>query len=317
MSTATVPVTPAAKPTHRALLYRGLGEFLTMTAREVHGALATDRPVLAALPTTHLNLLRDALDGDGERVRWIDMAQAGRNPGRILPSVLTAFDDAHADTPVTMIGEPIWPGRTANEYAAALAHEALINLAFAGRPVSILCPYDVEGLSPEALHDATRTHPEIVDRKGTRPSDGYSDPADVVAEAAGRLSQPPAHSVVLQVSRVDELLATRRLLRAQAQLAGLSADRAERFTLACHEAIANALRHGGGRADVHLWREADTLVCDVRSPGGFGDLLAGRRAADPGSATGRGLLLINEICDLVQLSATSKGATVQMRVATR
>jgi hypothetical protein len=87
MSTATVPVTPVAKPTHRALLYRGLGEFLTMTAREVHGALATDRPVLAALPTTHLNLLRDALDGDGERVRWIDMAQAGRNPGRILPSM--------------------------------------------------------------------------------------------------------------------------------------------------------------------------------------------------------------------------------------
>jgi anti-sigma regulatory factor (Ser/Thr protein kinase) len=306
---------PATELTHRALLYRGIGEFLTLTAREVHGALAAERPVLVALPTEHLTLLKDTLDREGEQVHWVDMTEAGRNPGRILPGVLTAFDDAHADSAVFMVGEPIWPGRSAPEYDAALAHEALINLAFEDRPVTVLCPYDVEGLSAEAVRDASRTHPEVVDRRGTRASDSYAEPVDVVAEVSGRLTEPPPHSVVLQVNRVDDLLATRHLLRTQAHLAGLSIERAERFTLAGHEAIANALRHGGGRADIGLWREGDTLVCDVRSPGGFGDLLAGRRAAAPGAESGRGLLLINEICDLVQLSATPSGATVRMRLS--
>lgn len=301
---------------HRALLYRGTDELVTLTAREIHTALAAERPVLAALPTAHLALVQDALLGDGDLVEWVDMTRAGRNPGRILPAVLTAFDDAHEDRPVTMIGEPIWPGRTANEYAAALAHEALINVAFAGHPVTVVCPYDVDGLSQQTLHDAERTHPDVMDRMGSRASEAYADPLDVVAETSARLSPPAADAVALQVNRLDELRAARQLLRGQARAAGLTDDESDRFTLASHEAIANALTHGGGRAEVQLWRDGDELVCQVSSPAGFGDLLAGRRLPPATATSGRGLVMVNEMCDLVQLAATPHGATIQMRTAT-
>jgi len=301
--------------THRALIYRGSDELVTLTAREIHGALANGRPVLAALPAAHLTLVRQALEADEAQVQWVDMAEAGRNPGRILPGVLTAFQDAHGDQPVTMVGEPIWPGRNGNEYAAALAHEALINLAFAGRDVSVVCPYDAEGLSDDALQDAHRTHPEILDRRGTRSSEEYDDPAAVAVEACSRLGVPSPDAVALQLSRPEELYPARQVLRAQAVQLGATEDDADRFTLACHEAIANALRHGGGRADVQLWRDGFELVCQVDSPGGFGDLLAGRRHPAPSSDSGRGLVMINEICDLVQLHATARGATIQMRTA--
>ena len=300
---------------HVALMYRSAGEFVTLTAREIHGALASGRHVLAALPTPHLTMLQDALDGDGDQVRWVDMSTEGRNPGRILPAVLTAFESAHVGGAVTMVGEPIWPGRTTNEYAAAVAHEALINLAFAGRAVTVICPYDAEGLSARAIQDAERTHPEILDRNGTRASLDYGDPAAVAAEASLELSRPPPHAVGTQVDGLGELSSTRRLLSAEARLAGVDEHRAERFALACHEAITNALRHGGGRAQVSWWREDGSLVCEVRSTAPFADILAGRRAAEPSAEGGRGLLLINEVCDLVQLSATPDGATIQMRMA--
>jgi anti-sigma regulatory factor (Ser/Thr protein kinase) len=309
------PIAPAF-PTHRALVYRGVDEFVTLTARVIHGALAAGQPVLAALPTAHLHLVREALQSDGADVRWLDMAAEGRNPGRILPAVLTAFDDEHPGETVTMIGEPIWPGRNANEYAAAVAHEALINLAFAGRDLSVVCPYDAAGLTAGAMHDAHRTHPEILDRRGTRTSDDYGDPAAVAAEATARLSDPSPEAVVLQVNHVDEVRPAREVLRNEATRLGLVEDRVDRFVLACHEAIANALKHGGGRAEVRLWRDGGELVCQVDSAGGFDDVLAGRRRPPPDSSGGRGLVMVNELCDLVLLRATPRGATIQMRTAT-
>ncbi len=86
--------------------------------------------------------------------------------------------------------------------------------------------------------------------------------------------------------------------------------------LAAHEAIANALKHGGGRAEVRLWREGGELVCQVDSAGGFEDVLAGRRRPGPEATGGRGLIMVNELCDLVLLRANAHGATIQMRTAT-
>jgi anti-sigma regulatory factor (Ser/Thr protein kinase) len=315
--TGTAPgLVAAGHPIHRALVYRDVDEFVTLTARVIHGALAAGQPVLAALPTTHLRLVREALQSDGADVRWIDMSAEGRNPGRILPAVLTAFEDEHAGATVTMIGEPIWPGRNANEYAAALAHEALINVAFAGRELSVVCPYDAAGLTADRMRDAHRTHPEILDRRGTRASEDYGDPVAVAAEATARLSDPSPEAVVLQVNQVEEVRPARQVLRNEAMRLGLGEDRLDRFVLAAHEAIANALKHGGGRAEVRLWREGGELVCQVDSAGGFEDVLAGRRRPGPEATRGRGLVMVNELCDLVLLRATALGATIQMRTAT-
>jgi DcmR-like sensory protein len=36
-----------------------------------------------------------------------------------------------------------WPGRSPEELREVIRHEALVNLALADIPVSVLCPYDV------------------------------------------------------------------------------------------------------------------------------------------------------------------------------
>ena len=60
----------------------------------------------AAVPGRNLLLIEKALEDRADDVRLIDMRQAGRNPGAILPSVLHAFAGGHPG-PVRIVGEPI------------------------------------------------------------------------------------------------------------------------------------------------------------------------------------------------------------------
>jgi hypothetical protein len=169
------------------LFYRGQDQYLGAMTSFVHAGLAAGEPVAAAVPEPNLTSLRRGLAGDAARVTLLDMGQAGRNPGRIIPVVLRAFADAHPGKRVRIIGEPIWPGRSDIEYPACLQHEALINHAFAGRHATILCPYDAERLEARVLADAATTHPVLIDA-GERPSGRYA--ADQAVQAGNR--PPPA-----------------------------------------------------------------------------------------------------------------------------
>ncbi|NUP14825.1 MAG: hypothetical protein HOV73_02890, partial [Streptomyces sp.] len=145
---------------HPALFYRGTREYLDGTLRFVREGLALGEPVAVAVPGENLRLVRDGLGGDADGVRLLDMGEVGRNPGRIIPGVLRAFADAQAPgRRVRIVGEPIWAGRSSDEYPACVQHEALINAAFEGRTVTILCPYDVRRLDSRVLADAHATHP--------------------------------------------------------------------------------------------------------------------------------------------------------------
>lgn len=76
---------------HRALLYRGLEEYLTGTLPFIVEGLAAGEPVAVAVPGARLEPLRVELGAAAARVRLVDMGGTGRNPGRIIPGVLLAF----------------------------------------------------------------------------------------------------------------------------------------------------------------------------------------------------------------------------------
>ncbi len=107
--------------------------------------------------------------------------------------MLRAFADRHPGRTVRIIGEPIWPGRTQVEYPACVQHEALINLAFAGRAATILCPYDVANLYPTILADGAATHPYVVTPydASQQASTAY-DPERVFADYNRSPPPPPA-----------------------------------------------------------------------------------------------------------------------------
>lgn len=300
---------------HEALLYHGLEELVERTASFVRSRLWAGEPVLAALPRDDLSALRERLVDVADQVRWVDMTQAGRNPGRIIAGVLTAFADEHAGRSVAMIGEPIWPGRDGVEYAVAVQHEALINLAFDDRPVTILCPYDVAHLPPAAIEDAARTHPVMCEGGRRWDSPDYADPASCAMQALGPLTPAPVSAPGLTVTDLGDLHGAREFVRTHAGAHGLAGARLDDLVLAVHEALVNTLTHTPGPGAVRIWREPDIVVCQVEDPGRITDPLVGRRRADVQQEHGHGLLLIHQLCDLVELHTGAPQTTLRMRVA--
>jgi anti-sigma regulatory factor (Ser/Thr protein kinase) len=287
------------------LFYRGAAEYLAGTVPFVWSGLAAGEAVAVAVPAGNLGLLRRELGADADRVYLVDMTEAGRNPGRIIPGVLRPFADTHAGKPVRIIGEPIWAKRSAVEYPACAQHEALINLAFTGRDVTILCPYDVEELAPDVLSDAEATHPVLIDSAGRRTSTVYA-PGEIVA----RYNQPlPVPAGVFELTDTTDLAMTRALARAHAVGAGLTADQAADVEVVVTELLSNSIEHGSGTGTVRLWSEHGEFVCEVHDRGTLTDPLAGRYPATPEQPRGRGLLLVNHLADLVRLHTGDHGTT--------
>jgi anti-sigma regulatory factor (Ser/Thr protein kinase) len=296
---------------HPALFYRGPDEYLEGTVPFVREGLAAGEPVAVAVPTVNLALLRAELASDAERVRLLDMTEVGRNPGRIIPGVLRAFADAQPPGRVRIIGEPIWAGRTAAEYPACAQHEALINAAFAGRPVTILCPYDVDGLDAAVLSDALVTHPVLIDSDGRRDSAGYA-PEEIVARYNEPLVAPP-DAITVSFDR-GNLAQVRRVTAASAERAGVAGDRLYDVQIAVNELATNSIVHGGGSGTLRIWSEESHLVFEVHDAGQLTDPLVGRRPVQADILGGRGVLLVNHLADLVRMYTGDDGTTIRVLI---
>ena len=294
---------------HPALFYSDEESYIDGTVPFVVEGLASAEPVTVAVPGRNLELLKEALSGFSHLVTFIDMADTGRNPGRIIPE-LRAFADRHRGA-VRIISEPVWDLRTDVEYPACTLHEALVNYAFSGRDLSILCPYDISALNHDILADAEKTHPVVIDASGHRPSDHFH-PARVVVAAHSLPLATPADAASTLVG-AGAMAAVRTFAREQATKFGLALDRVDDFALAVTELATNSVRHGGGESTVRVWTESESIVCQVNDNGHITDVLAGRtpvHANDPG---GRGLLLVNRLADLVRTQTTSSGTAIQVR----
>ncbi|MFI1034147.1 anti-sigma factor RsbA family regulatory protein [Streptomyces sp. NPDC020951] len=296
---------------HPALFYRTEREYVDRTVSFVQEGLAVGEPVAVAVPGPHLELIAAGLGADARRVRLLDMTEAGRNPGRIIPTVLRAFADAHPRGRVRIIGEPIWAGRSAVEYPACAQHEALINAAFEGRTVTILCPYDATRLDGQVLADARITHPTVIADGTERVSDAYDWPS-VLARYNEALA--PAPDAAVFSFGPDDLFAVRAFAVGQAERLGLAGQRLADAELAAAELTTNSVVHGDGRGTLAVWAEAGQIVCEVRDAGRLADSLAGRRVPARGQIGGRGLLLVHCVTDLVRLHTGDDGTTVRFYI---
>jgi anti-sigma regulatory factor (Ser/Thr protein kinase) len=293
---------------HPALFYRGDQDYVEGTVPFLLGGLEAAQPVAVAAPVRQLDLIRSALGESAAEVHFVDMTQAGRNPGRIIPAVLRAFADRHSGSHVRIIGEPIWAGRTAVEYPACVQHEALINVAFSGRDVTILCPYDAEALPADVIDDARATHPVLIDGGEEQVSTAYAVDS-VLARFNETLRHPPGAATT--AFDAEALPVTRDFALAEARELGMSAPKLQDLALVVAELTTNSVVHGGGAGTVRIWAENDQIVCEVQDDGKLTDLLAGRRPAPPQQLGGRGLLLVHYLSDLVRVHSGAVGTTVR------
>jgi hypothetical protein len=289
---------------HPALFYRGTAEYLEGTVAFVRAGLAAGEPVALAVPGPNLRLILTELGTDADRVRLLDMSRAGRNPGRMIPNVLRTFADSYPRGRVRIIGEHQWIGRTPREYPACAQHEALISIALAGRPVTMLCPYDAERVGPRTLAEAEAHHPRVIDASGERPSAGFAP--ERVDPDGHQLCEPPS-GTSFSFDATNQALAGQFACDHATRL-GLSGDHSE-LKLIVGELVARSLVHGAGTGTLRIWAQRGYLVCEVRHSGHINDPLADRPLADPRRPDGRGLLLVNHLSDLVEQHACAQGGT--------
>jgi anti-sigma regulatory factor (Ser/Thr protein kinase) len=299
---------------HEALLYSGAEDFLDGTLSFIRDGIAGGESTLVVVSADKIRALRAELDGDADTVHFADMGEVGHNPARIIPAWRDFLDQHGGKRPARGVGEPIWAGRSPAELVECQRHESLLNLAFADSDAwRLLCPYDVDALPPAVIEEAHRSHP-IIQQAGTeRASTRYRD-LDAMAPPFDIPLPDPPHDAVAFPFEKFSLAALRQLVGDEATAAGFDPAQVDGVVLAVHEAAANSVRHGGGRGLVRIWREGSALVFDIRDRGHIDDPLVGRRRPPMHGANGRGIWMMNQLCDLVQLRSIPTGNVVRLHI---
>jgi anti-sigma regulatory factor (Ser/Thr protein kinase) len=90
--------------------------------------------------------------------------------------------------------------------------------------------------------------------------------------------------------------------------------RVDDLVLAVNELASNSIYHGGGVGKLRIWRDGETLLCEVRDRGRITEPLVGRVKPAPEQWTGRGLWLVNQVCDLTQIRSDAAGSVVRVHI---
>ncbi len=295
---------------HSALRYHSQREYLDAVVPFVLEGLAMDQQVLVAVPGEYLALLREALCGEGSTtgLQLVDIVEAARNPSRFL-ALEGSFVEENADRRARIVSQVFWPERSADESLACMQHEALVNSAFEGRPLTALCLYDAQRLGEDVLASARATHPLLWKCGSPQRSADYA-PDDVLAQCNQPLPANPG-AVTYMVRKSADLRPARSFAVNYAGWVGLSQDGIEDLQLVATELATNSLMYTDGACRLAFWRDHDHLVCEARDSGRIDDPLVGRLDPGPAGPASRGLFLVNAISDLVRTHTASTGTTIQ------
>ncbi|MFY1654874.1 ATP-binding protein [Solwaraspora sp. WMMB762] len=136
-------------------------------------------------------------------------------------------------------------------------------------------------------------------------------------------ADPPSSRTVVPIDPMDLLSETfdrsqvtdlRHHVASCASSAGMSGQRLDDFVLAVNELITNAVRHGGGQGWLRMWRDTQSMYCEVADNGqGIGtDRLRNRDRPAPNTAGGWGLWLTERLTDTMAVATGPEGTTVRI-----
>ena len=164
-------------------------------------------------------------------------------------------------------------------------------------------------LSPEVLEAARRNHPQVHEHGYARRSERFTR----AIPGPEPLPPPAAEPEELRYGRCG-LADLRVSLAARVRHEGLDRARAADLVLAVDELATNTLRYTRGEGVVRIWREDATLLVEVADDGHIADPLAGRDCRPATDLGGRGLYMVNQLCDLVQLRSSPEGSVIRIHM---
>jgi anti-sigma regulatory factor (Ser/Thr protein kinase) len=316
--TADIGRTEAGPPgfRHELYPYGGPSAFLNGTMSFIEDALTGGETVVVAVGPDKQEMLRGELAAgeSAPQVTFVDPAALGRNPGRLIPAWQDWVAKSAGDgIPVRGISESPWEGRTPGERAELQYHEWLVNLAFARSAWWLLCPYDTTTVESAALDAVRRCHPFHLSEGAHDPNPDYADEPWAFSDLTA-----PCDPEQELVYRAGELSVVRDKVSACAGRHGLEGERLRELLVAATEVAANSVKYGGGHGRLRTWAEGDDLVCEFHDAGHIRDPLAGRTRPAPRQVGGRGMWLVHQLCDLVQIRSTAEdGTTIRLHTSLR
>jgi anti-sigma regulatory factor (Ser/Thr protein kinase) len=301
---------------HSALIYGSDEEFLETAVPFVEGGVAAGEPTLVAVQGRNIEILRAALGGEPEGVTLLSVEEWYETSARTRDKFVRWAGERTGSRRVRLIGEPPWALGNGPRVRDWARHESVLNVAFAGMPVSFMCPYDSRALPEEIVEYARRTHPKIAGRDGLRSSDVYEEPREFCRRLNTHVESPEGDPVEVLDFNLADLRKMRRLVTSTAVSSGLSGSRADELALAVNEIASNAVVHGRLPATLRIWEGKGKLICEVSDAGdGIKDVLAGQLTPPLAGIGGRGIWLARMLCDAVEIR-NGVGCTVSIHANT-
>ena len=176
----------------------------------------------------------------------------------------------------------------------------------------MLCPYDLQ-VGSDVIASAERTHPMVLRGGRDLPSSSYNPHVPVPASCDRPLEDPPARAAVLAYR--NDLARVRAFTTRQAERAGLSDRRLRDLVIAVGELAANTLAHTSGPGMLAIWATPEEIICQVQDTGHIEDPVTGRLRPDPADlGGGRGLWVVNQVCDLVQIRTGRRETQIRLHM---
>jgi anti-sigma regulatory factor (Ser/Thr protein kinase) len=114
---------------------------------------------------------------------------------------------------------------------------------------------------------------------------------------------------------VGDLAWLRTQVLSSALALGLPPERADRFAVSVHEAMMNAVLHGGSRRWVRVSDvDGGALRAEVFDDGVAGAIAIPGRAPSPDQVSGRGLWIASQFCDRVDVRTGATGTSVRLEM---
>jgi transcriptional regulator with XRE-family HTH domain len=170
---------------HYALLYATPDEFVESAGPFVAEGIERSEATLAVTTARKIKLLRELLGADASEVTFVEARRWYTTPAASL-AAYRAFIEQKLESGVgwiRILGEPVWSGRSASEVALWTRYESLLNLEFAGVPVTVVCPYDTSALRSQILEQARATHQHTRVHGEVAANPEYIEPSRFALEA--------------------------------------------------------------------------------------------------------------------------------------
>jgi anti-sigma regulatory factor (Ser/Thr protein kinase) len=291
---------------HSAYVYDDIDEYVSRSVAFLKDGLAAGEGCIVAQTRHRLAMTREALGPDADRVAFVDVGSTYTRPARTLAAYYgTLLGQLRKARSVRAVADvQVSPSR--EDWNEWMAYEALTNLAYSHVPGWVVCTYDANRLPDAVVDDVWSTHPEMLD-EGWVESGCFEDPRDVVR----RLTPEPEPLPELRSFSVGEDLERfRERLAHELVVEKVPGAKALEMLVAGTEVAANAVRHGGGIAQVRVGSAHGRFVCEVIDRGsGFDDPAAGYLA--PREGVGAGLWIARQLTWSLESFRSPRGFTVR------